>query len=417
MHFQEDHRSQFQQLVRRLRTMYQVRDARKHTDVKPVRVDFAHIDSVQVEASNSENHSSPLRPARQEPPIGHLHIVTVTLTQEAADAMRNSICSAYSRSLAAEGLRDYRGSWGYPNPEFEPSETQSLCDFAGVPPGPPFDKTRVLEQPGTVGVLDAAIMNGLDLDFVLSPNAAIRVYHAVRLAVLNSSLESPPTYLPSYPLHLRTYNYAMTEGPKAEFIPMVGEVRSLMLPSRLRIDVRLPFPKLDEKSPAVTIFTHHAALVSRGSQLAAGYDLQARVPCTLTRANPIASVPTGLCLWVTDGPPSISGSQHLGRAAMPHLEVRSRSGLALKGLTVANAPGTVDLDYEGEICAIMSLHASEALPFMPVLPSQHTVNPGDRIAQAVPNNLAMPYHALEVRATEARGVAGFGSTGVGSPGA
>jgi dUTP pyrophosphatase len=104
-----------------------------------------------------------------------------------------------------------------------------------------------------------------------------------------------------------------------------------------------------------------------------------------------------------------------GRAAVPtgfvvavpvgyEMQVRPRSGLALRhGVTVANAPGTVDSDYRGEVMVILVNLGSEP----------YTVRRGDRIAQLV----VAPVVQAEVveRATldpTARGDGGFGSTGV-----
>ncbi|WP_225205515.1 dUTP diphosphatase [Novosphingobium huizhouense] len=92
--------------------------------------------------------------------------------------------------------------------------------------------------------------------------------------------------------------------------------------------------------------------------------------------------------------------------AIPHgyeIQVRPRSGLALKhGVTVANAPGTIDSDYRGELKAILINLGSE--PF--------AIRRGDRIAQLV---LAPVTRAGWVEASElddtARGAGGFGSTG------
>lgn len=86
------------------------------------------------------------------------------------------------------------------------------------------------------------------------------------------------------------------------------------------------------------------------------------------------------------------------------LQIRSRSGLSVKGLVVANSPGTIDCDYRGEIKVIMMNHSDT--PF--------TIFDGDRIAQAV---LAPYYRAVfvedKINEDETqRGVAGFGSTGV-----
>lgn len=85
-------------------------------------------------------------------------------------------------------------------------------------------------------------------------------------------------------------------------------------------------------------------------------------------------------------------------------QVRPRSGLALKhGVTVLNAPGTVDEGYRGEIGVILVNHGKE--PF--------AVSAGMRIAQFVVANVvrAEVETADDLSATE-RGAGGFGSTGV-----
>jgi dUTP pyrophosphatase len=89
------------------------------------------------------------------------------------------------------------------------------------------------------------------------------------------------------------------------------------------------------------------------------------------------------------------------------MQVRPRSGLALKhGITVANAPGTVDADYRGEVKVIL-VNLSE---------DNFTIERGDRIAQVVvsPVTLASWAEVEELDDTE-RGSGGFGSTG-GHPG-
>lgn len=82
------------------------------------------------------------------------------------------------------------------------------------------------------------------------------------------------------------------------------------------------------------------------------------------------------------------------------LQVRSRSGLAFKqGVAVLNSPGTVDADYREEIQAILINHGNQ--PF--------TVNPGDRIAQAVlARYVVVPELLTEATQTRA---GGLGSTG------
>lgn len=92
--------------------------------------------------------------------------------------------------------------------------------------------------------------------------------------------------------------------------------------------------------------------------------------------------------------------------AIPHgfeIQVRPRSGLALKhGISVPNAPGTIDSDYRGEVKAILINHGTE--PF--------EIRRGDRVAQLVvaPVVLGSWMEVAELDAT-ARGEGGFGSTG------
>lgn len=84
-------------------------------------------------------------------------------------------------------------------------------------------------------------------------------------------------------------------------------------------------------------------------------------------------------------------------------QVRPRSGLALKhGVTVLNAPGTVDSDYRGEVRVILINHGKEDFP----------IEPGDRIAQIVFAAVSQVELELtsELNETE-RAAGGFGSTG------
>ena len=84
-------------------------------------------------------------------------------------------------------------------------------------------------------------------------------------------------------------------------------------------------------------------------------------------------------------------------------QIRPRSGLAFKhGVTVLNAPGTIDSDYRGEIKVILVNHGSE----------DFKVEPGDRIAQMVFAQVARVslVRAEELDDTE-RAAGGFGSTG------
>ncbi|CAN7939938.1 unnamed protein product, partial [Ixodes pacificus] len=84
-------------------------------------------------------------------------------------------------------------------------------------------------------------------------------------------------------------------------------------------------------------------------------------------------------------------------------QIRPRSGLAAKfGVTVLNAPGTIDADYRGEIAVILINFGSEV----------YKVNRGDRIAQMVISEVVHVSwkEAESIQDTE-RGHGGFGSTG------
>ena len=124
---------------------------------------------------------------------------------------------------------------------------------------------------------------------------------------------------------------------------------------------------------------------------AAGLDLIAAVPqqAPVTLApGARALVPTGIAIALPEG--------HEG-------QVRPRSGLAVKhGLTVLNAPGTIDADYRGEVQVLLINLGSEAV----------SVTRGMRIAQLVVAPIARA-RLQEVPSLEEtdRGKGGFGSTG------
>ncbi len=85
-------------------------------------------------------------------------------------------------------------------------------------------------------------------------------------------------------------------------------------------------------------------------------------------------------------------------------QVRPRSGLAAKhGITVLNAPGTIDADYRGEIGVILVNLSSE----------DFTIENGERIAQLViAKHERAQWQPVEELTTTRRGAGGFGSTGV-----
>jgi dUTP pyrophosphatase len=127
---------------------------------------------------------------------------------------------------------------------------------------------------------------------------------------------------------------------------------------------------------------------------AAGMDLRACLPPDLRiegltlAPGARAAVPTGLAVALPAG---------------VELQVRPRSGLALRhGVTVANAPGTVDSDYRGEVMALL-VNLGDA-PF--------TIFHGDRVAQAVIAPVLRAVWEEGPLDATARGAGGFGSTGV-----
>lgn len=85
-------------------------------------------------------------------------------------------------------------------------------------------------------------------------------------------------------------------------------------------------------------------------------------------------------------------------------QVRPRSGLAAKkGITVLNAPGTVDADYRGEVGVILINLSNEAF----------TIENGERIAQLViAKHERAQWYEVEQLSETSRGEGGFGSTGV-----
>ncbi|HEU5056934.1 MAG TPA: dUTP diphosphatase [Kofleriaceae bacterium] len=137
-----------------------------------------------------------------------------------------------------------------------------------------------------------------------------------------------------------------------------------------------------------------AVLPRAMSELAAGMDLCAALDGPLRLApGGRAAVATGLALAI---PPGWEG------------QVRPRSGLALRrGLTVLNAPGTIDADYRGEVMVLLvNLDRGEQV-----------IEPGERIAQLVvaPVAAALVEEVAELDDLGAtgRGAGGFGSTGTG----
>lgn len=121
----------------------------------------------------------------------------------------------------------------------------------------------------------------------------------------------------------------------------------------------------------------------------AGADLSAALTAPVTiEPGHRALVPTGFALAIPRG---FEG------------QIRPRSGLALRhGVTVLNAPGTVDSDYRGEVKVLLVNFGHEAF----------VVRPGDRIAQLIVAPVVRArFEVVEKLDDTDRGVGGYGSTG------
>lgn len=126
---------------------------------------------------------------------------------------------------------------------------------------------------------------------------------------------------------------------------------------------------------------------------AAGMDVRANIPNPVTIfPGTCKLIPTGLYVEIPQG---------------YEVQVRPRSGLALKKqITVLNTPGTIDSDYRNGIGVILANFGVEGF----------VVNPGDRIAQLVLNEVPqinwVSVKSKDDLSSTDRGLGGFGSTGV-----
>jgi len=147
---------------------------------------------------------------------------------------------------------------------------------------------------------------------------------------------------------------------------------------------------MSDKIPTVLISLvdgREISLPQKATPGASGYDICAREKVVID-AGSFAKVPTGMKISVPVG---------------YEAQVRPRSGLAAKhGVTVLNAPGTIDSDYRGEVCVILINHGKE----------RFEVESGMRIAQLVFGRTEEVWFK-EVKALDEskRGEGGFGSTG------
>jgi len=136
---------------------------------------------------------------------------------------------------------------------------------------------------------------------------------------------------------------------------------------------------------------HHAGLPLPAYQTAgsAGADVVAAIdePITLAPMARVA-VPCGFCMAIEPG---------------WEVQIRPRSGLALKhGLSMPNAPGTIDADYRGELKVLLVNLGAEPI----------TLHRGDRIAQMILARAPQAsFVVVDILDATDRGEGGFGSTG------
>ena len=134
----------------------------------------------------------------------------------------------------------------------------------------------------------------------------------------------------------------------------------------------------------------HQPLPQYATEQSAGLDLRANIDAPIVlRPLERRLIPTGL---------------HIALPPGYEAQVRPRSGLALKhGITVLNAPGTIDADYRGDIGVVL-INLSD---------QDFTVNDGERIAQMViARHETAEFIEVEVLSETERGEGGYGHTGI-----
>ncbi|MCK5863156.1 MAG: dUTP diphosphatase [Candidatus Hydrogenedentes bacterium] len=125
------------------------------------------------------------------------------------------------------------------------------------------------------------------------------------------------------------------------------------------------------------------------TQHASGMDLRAAVSQSITlHAGERIAIPTGLCIAI---PPGFEA------------QIRPRSGWALRdGITMINAPGTIDADYRGEIKVLLVNLGNASV----------SINRGDRIAQMIIAPVVhVSWKEMAALSDTTRGDGGFGHTG------
>jgi dUTP pyrophosphatase len=168
-------------------------------------------------------------------------------------------------------------------------------------------------------------------------------------------------------------------GLRAVLVPLGKVEYSQTTSSKIKIMLKV---KIVNRSPF--------DLPQYATPFSAGMDLRANItePVLLASLQRVL-VPTGLFIELPEG---------------YEAQIRPRSGLAAKhGLSIVNAPGTIDADYRGEIKVIL-VNLSDTV---------FALQPGERIAQmVVAQHAQVCWEAVSELADSTRGGGGFGSTGV-----
>ena len=137
-----------------------------------------------------------------------------------------------------------------------------------------------------------------------------------------------------------------------------------------------------------TKINNSAIVPTKGSSEAAAYDLYSTENAWIC-LNEIRKIRTGIIMQIPRG--------YKG-------EIYSRSGLASKGVVVANQPGKIDSDYRGEVVVILSCMSKEHAPYI--------IRKGDRIAQFEIQKVEdIIFEECSVLSQTQRGQGGIGSTG------
>jgi dUTP pyrophosphatase len=138
----------------------------------------------------------------------------------------------------------------------------------------------------------------------------------------------------------------------------------------------------------IKLLNDEAKLPQKATEFSSGYDLFSTEDCVLEKGK-YKLISTGISIAMEKG---------------MEAQVRPRSGLAVKfGITVLNAPGTIDADYRGEVKVALINHSEK----------DFQIEKGMRIAQMVFANVAdINLVVTDDLSVTSRGEGGFGSTGL-----